>query len=129
MRINNWKQFLTILIINVIVGLILTLNCEGEKCMIIIFAFFYVLAVIISHLPYLFLKPFKQINNDKLLAFIFPSLLMFLIIVLSIKIGSNIPLNSHNLLSIIAVILPNTVLQLIFFFNRNRIKSNNVPSK
>lgn len=124
MKINNWKQYLIIVITNLLIGLFLTANCEGERCMIIIPVIFYVSVVIISHLPYLFLKPFNKINKDKILAFIFPSFIMLPIFILTIKIGSNIPLNSHNLIWIGASIVPNTILQLILFFTiNNKISS------
>ncbi len=123
---NNWKQYLIILITNLLIGWVFTANCEGETCMIIIFVAFHISVVIISHLPYLFLKSFNKITKNKIFAFIFPSFLMFPIMILTIKIGSNIQLNSHNLIWIGASILPNTILQLILFFinsrNLNEIK-------
>ena len=120
MKINNWKQYVIILIINVLIGFLLTVNCEGERCMILIPVLFYVSVVIISHVPYLFLKPFNKIQRDKILAFIFPSFIMLLVIILTIKMGSNIPLSSHNLIWIGASILPNTILQVLFYISNKR---------
>ena len=119
---NNWKEYLIVLISNILVGFLLSMNCKGERCMIVILAFSYCLIVSVSYLPYLFYKCFKEINNERILAFLFPSILMFAFILLWIKLGSNIPSSSHNLLSIFLAILPNTVLQLILFFISKRKK-------
>ena len=83
--------------------------------MIIILALFYCVMVAIAYLPYLFYKRFKEINKERILAFFTPSILMFIFAFLWLKLGSNIPSSSHNLLSILLAILPNTILQLILF--------------
>jgi len=122
---NNWKEYLIVLTVNFLIGLLLSINCEGDGCMVIILAFFYFIAVVISFLPYLFYKPFKKINNEKTLAFFLPSALMIIFVFLSMKFGSNIPLNRHNTFSIGLVILPNTLLQLILFLiNRSKTISD-----
>ncbi|RKN08908.1 hypothetical protein D7035_20000, partial [Aquimarina sp. AD1] len=112
---NNWREYLIALLANILTGFLLSINCEGERCLIIILAFSYCVIAAISYLPYLFYKPFKEINNEKILAFFFPSLLMFIAIFLWLKFGSNMSLGSHNILSIGLAILPNTILQLILF--------------
>lgn len=113
---NNWKTYLIVLGINLLAGFLLSINCKGERCMIVVIAFSYCVIASIAYLPYLFYKPLENINNKRLLAFLFPSILMFAFALLWIKLGSNIPTNSHNLLFIFLVILPNTLLQLILFF-------------
>ena len=126
---KNWKEYLIALSPNIVVGFLLSMNCKGEGCMIIILAFSYCIIVSIAYLPYLFYKSFKEINNERILAFFFPSILMFVFAFLWLKLGSNIPANSHNLLSICLAILPNTILQLILFFiSRKKVQSKVIRS-
>ncbi len=126
---NNWKEYLIVVLVNILVGFLLSLNCEGERCLIIILAFSYCVIAAITYLPYLFYKPFKEINNEKILAFFFPSLLMFITVFLWLKFGSNIPLDSHNILSIGLATLPNTILQLILFLVTIKKNNTNRPAK
>ena len=128
MKINNWKQYLTVVLLNLLMCAIFRIGCTGERCMIMIPAIFYALTAIISHLPYLFLKPFNKINTDKILAFIFPSFLMIIIIFLSLTLGSNITLNSNNNVWIVISILPYTIIQLIFYY-RIRLKIDTTKSE
>lgn len=111
----NWKEYLIALITNIIAGFLLSMNCQGERCMIIILAISYCLIASIAYLPYLFYKRFRKINNKRILIFFSPSILMFILAFLWIKLGSNMPANSNNLLFICLAILPNTALQLIIF--------------
>lgn len=119
---HNWREYLIALVANILVGFLLSMNCTGEGCMIIILALFYCVMVAIAYLPYLFYKRFKEINEERILAFFTPSILMFIFAFLWLKLGSNIPSNSHNLLSILLAILPNTILQLILFLVSKRKK-------
>ncbi len=107
-----WKRYFIAIGINLLAGLIMALTCRGEGCMIIIIMALYILAAIISYLPYLFIN---TINKHKVYLFLLPSVIMFLLPVVTMIIGLNTPLNSRNLLTIAASILPNTILQLIFF--------------
>ena len=112
---SNWKRYLTAIGINLFVGLLFALGCEGEGCMIILIMAMYISATVISYLPYLFLGRYKSLDKIKAYPFLLPSILMFSVILIYTKLGSNIPLNSHNLLSIVGSIIPNTILQIILF--------------
>jgi len=111
----NWKEFLIAMGSNIAVGILLSLNCEGERCMIIIMAFFYCVIAFFAYLTYFAFPKFKEIGKQRILAYCFPSIVMFIAIFAWLKFGSNIPLGQHNLTSIFLAVLPNTILQLAMF--------------
>ena len=59
---NNWKEYLIVLISNIIVAFLLSINCKGEGCLIIILAFSYCAIVCMAYLPYLFFEKFRDLE-------------------------------------------------------------------
>lgn len=97
--------------------------------MIILLIAIYLAAACISYLPYLFLRRHKTIAEVKVFRFLLPSVLMFVIIAATLEIGSNLPTNPRNLLSIVAVILPNTILQLILLAIERKAITNTIEAR
>jgi hypothetical protein len=112
---RNWKQYFLAISVNSIVGLILTSMCEGEGCMIVILMGIYLTVSVISYIPYLLIKSFRYIGNWKLVYYIMPSLIMFIILAFYVFFSSMAPLNLNNILSIGGFIVPNTIVQLVLF--------------
>lgn len=109
---KNWKRYTIVLTLHLLVGFFLSANCEGERCMIIVFVIAFNIAAILAYIPYLFFKA----RERRLQLFILPSLLLVIFCLLAMVLGSNIHLSLNNALPIIVLIVPNTLLQLIFYF-------------